>query len=362
MGVVNVIIIKQSLDSFLLLVTLLLLTHANALAMAATTTTKEILVCGATGNTGGATIDALLASPQYAANEIHVRALVRSAQSDKAHALQEKGVTLLEGSYDDTDSLKAALDNANACFLCCNNALDQVAWETNVIEAAEQSAACNYLVKVSTVQAKLNDDTTPPYIAPDSVIQYGRYHAAIEERLRSCDSATLMHTILRPNYFMQNGVGDIFGTLPQKMIAYPHKNDYKAALIDLRDIGAVAAQLLLLDEAQLRQTYHGKALNVCGPKAWSIQDLAHLYSKALHDVPIQFVRCDAAAYSKGLEGAGFPEWLAASVTKTHSVFWDGNALDFESSPEVKALLPKFRTLEEWVAEMAPLVSFPQETK
>lgn len=317
---------------------------------------KQILFFGGTGNTGAAAINTLLASPQFAAQEIAVKALVRDATSDKAKALQAKGVQLCEGSYDNPGSLQMALKDAQACFLCCSNCLDQVELETNVIEAAEASATCQYLVKVSTAQAIIpNQDKIPPYIAPDSIIQYGTYHAAIEDRLAQCKN--LKYTVLRPNYFMQNGVGDIFVTIPQnKMIAYPQVNNHKANMVDARDVGTVAAKLLLLEDTD---NYNGKLLNVCGPKAWSLQEIADLYSKSLDHI-ITVVRCSPEEFAQGLvTGAGFPEWLAKSVTKTHSVFWDNNGCSYESSPEVKELLGDHapRTLEQWVQEMAPMVKF-----
>ena len=318
-------------------------------------TTKQAVVFGATGNTGGATVDALLASPQFARGNLQVTALVRDSSSEKAVALQDKGVVLEVGSYDDTNKLQQVLKTADCCFLSCSNCLEQVELETNVIDAAENSDKCLYLVKVSTCQATVPD--TQPYISDDSVIQYGQYHAAIEDRLQRCTK--LKYTSLRPNYFMQNFIGDIFVTLPQnKMIAYPHQNNYKATVIDVRDIGTIAAKLLLLEND--RTKFENKFLNVCGPKSWSMEDIAKEYAKALDGAPIQLVRCSKDDYVNGLvQGAGFPDWLATSVGKTHTVFWDYGGLDYESSDEILDLMSdsKWRGMEDWINEMAPMVQF-----
>jgi uncharacterized protein YbjT (DUF2867 family) len=311
--------------------------------------TKVILVLGATGNTGQGVLATLLTSNEFVQQKLQIRALVRDVNSSKVQVLQKSGVELVKGNFEDKDSLKAAFEGAHACYLACSNQLDQVALETNVIEAAEASSSCTYyFVKLSTCGAK--SETAGSYIGHDSVIEYGRFHAAIEERLAKSD---LLYTILRPNCFFQNHAGDIFGTLPQKIIAYPHETA-KASLVDTRDVGAIAAKLLLLPEFE---PHSGKTYDVCGPKAWSAKELAELYSKCLNDAPIQAVKCDTVSFQRGLEGAGFPEWLAVAVTANNAVFWGEGYLEYESSPEIKTLLPTFRTMEEWAKEMTPLVEF-----
>jgi uncharacterized protein YbjT (DUF2867 family) len=309
---------------------------------------KVILVCGASGNTGEGVVAALLTSDEFVQQKLQIRALVRDANSNKAQLLQKSGVEVVEGNFGDQDSLKAALEGAHACYLACSNQLDQVALETNVIDAADASSSCTYLIKLSTCGAK--SESVGSYIGHDSVIEYGRFHAAIEEHLAKSD---LLYTVLRPNCYIQNHAGDIFGTLPQKIIAYPHETA-KASLVDTRDVGAIAAKLLLLPEFE---PHSGKTYDVCGPKAWSAKELAELYSKCLNDAPIQAVKCDTVSFQRGLEGAGFPEWLAVAVTANNAEFWGEGCLDYESSPEIKSLLPTFRTMEEWAKEMTPLVEF-----
>ena len=61
-------------------------------------------------------------------------------------------------------------------------------------------------------------------------------------------------TVLSPNCFMSNHLGDIFGTLPTNKIVYPVDPDAKAAIVDPRDVGDIAAQLLLSSDPS---AYHG---------------------------------------------------------------------------------------------------------
>lgn len=68
--------------------------------------TKPILlITGATGNQGGATIYELLRRPSH----WDVRALVRNPDAPKAAALAARGVTLVRGDLNDAASLRAAL-------------------------------------------------------------------------------------------------------------------------------------------------------------------------------------------------------------------------------------------------------------
>ena len=333
----------------LILLLLIFVCTIDALASKSTMATKVILVCGASGNTGEGVVAALLTSDEFVQQKLQIRALARDANSIKAQLLQKRsGVELVEGNFDDKDSLKAALEGVHACYLACSNQLDQVALETNVIDAADASSSCTRLVKLSTCGAK--SEAAGSCIGHDSVIEHGGFHAAIEERLAKSD---LLHTILRPNCFMQNHAGDVFATLPQKSIVHPHETA-RASLIDARDVGAIAAKLLLLPEIE---NHSGKTCDVCGPKAWSVKELADLCSKCLNNAHIQAIKCNADSFQRGLEGAGFPEWLALAVTANHAVFWREGHLEYESSPEIKSLLPTFRTMEEWAKEMTPLVEF-----
>ena len=56
---------------------------------------KVLAVCGATGNQGGSVIDSILGDQQTKA-QWKLRGLTRSAQSEKAKALAEKSVEVVE--------------------------------------------------------------------------------------------------------------------------------------------------------------------------------------------------------------------------------------------------------------------------
>ena len=72
----------------------------------------KVAVCGATGQQGGATVEALL---KYGP-EITIRALTRDPTARKAAALAAKGVEPVKADFDDLESLKAAFEGCDAVF------------------------------------------------------------------------------------------------------------------------------------------------------------------------------------------------------------------------------------------------------
>ena len=71
---------------------------------------KTILVFGATGNMGGSVIHAILGKGY------DLRALVRDPQNTKSELLRKKGVNLVEGNFDDYQSMVSAAKGADIVY------------------------------------------------------------------------------------------------------------------------------------------------------------------------------------------------------------------------------------------------------
>lgn len=295
------------------------------------------LVAGGTGQVGSACVRALSAAG------VIVKVLSRDPSVSKAQSLTDlPGVTIVKGDYSDGSSLVEALEGVEATFLGCSNFEGQVEAEKNFIDRAVESGSCRYLVKLGTCGAA-------GYTAKDSLIQYGRYHAEIEEHL--AQQASLQWTVLRPNDFMQNHMGDIFGTLPLGIVAYPLPNDSEATVVDARDVGDLAAKLMLATPDY--EKHAGKVYDVCGPTPIHTQALATMYTDALKR-PIVPVTTTPEEWASNAEKAGFPAWLAKAVCINFTEFWAKGELNYPSSSEVLEVCAPKRTMEMWVAEHAPL--------
>jgi uncharacterized protein YbjT (DUF2867 family) len=188
-----------------------------------------ILVTGATGNIGGATLAALVASGAP------VRALSRSERS------WPEGVEGVTGDLDDADSLVRAADGVKAVFLLSGYA------GTERLLAALAAGGAERAVLLSGSGAGSGDTSNA----------VAGYQIESERIVRA---SGLDWTVLQPNSFMSNALdwipqlasGDVvrgpFGAVP-------------IAVIDPADVGAVAA--LALSEPG----HAGKTYRLSGPES-----------------------------------------------------------------------------------------------
>ena len=110
----------------------------------------------------------------------------------------------------------------------------------------------------------------------------------------------------------------------------------------------LAAALLLAPDPSV---YHALKLDVSGPEAISMASIAALYTEALGR-PVQPIQCSVDDWVAGAVGGGFEDWLAKAVSHNFDR-WAAGDLQFETSPEARALsLPK-RPMSQWIKEWAP---------
>ncbi|QQC93011.1 NmrA family NAD(P)-binding protein [Streptomyces alfalfae] len=195
--------------------------------------TGTIAVFGATGQQGGAVVDALLD------HKAPVRALVRSLQSDRAQALAARGVELAAIRADDPASLAAALATVEAFYFMTP--------EANSLEEVEAE------IRVGTALVDAAAETGVPHVVFNSVFGADResgvpHHDSkhwIEEHLRK--SGLMRATMVRATAFMENFVTVMAPSLEhgEIVLRLPLPEDVALKMISVRDIGRVAAALLL---------------------------------------------------------------------------------------------------------------------
>ncbi len=240
---------------------------------------KTILITGATGNTGSATL-------QYLKGKgFDLRAMTRAAE--KATALEKEGISAVIADYSDPASLDKALAGVERAFLVHTPSLQIPHHEKAFIDAAKK-AGVKKIVKVSVIGA-----------GHDAPLRLARMHAEVEDYLMQSGIA---YTILRPHSFMQNLLGNI-PTIQGQGAMYSNHGEARVPLIDARDIGAVAAAALT------EEGHDGKAYTLTGPAAVSYQEVAGAIGRAIGK-EVHFVNVPDQAARQGLMGAGFPEWLA----------------------------------------------------
>ncbi len=252
-----------------------------------------ILISGATGKIGGELVRLLRD------RDVPVRALVRSAE--KAAPLEALGTQTVLGEFDDDDALAVALLGVDRFFVLAAPGPDMVRHHMNAIRAARE-ARVKHLVKLSALGAKAGSDI-------HVVDWHGQTDAEVER-------SGLRFTILRPGSFMQNLLGQAAAIREGQLVG--GAGDGAVALVDARDIAAVAARVLADTD------HEGKVYEITGPAALSYKDMAkHLATATRRKV--KYVSLPPDEYARRLRQAGYPDWLASDLAALEAGWATGNA-------------------------------------
>ena len=247
-----------------------------------------IVVTGATGNVGSALIEELAAMGGPA------RALVHTPE--KVATVEREGVEAKVGDFGAPETLDAVLEGAERAFLLTPPDPRQPEWENNFIEAAER-VGVRHIVKQSVLGAD-----------PDSPMRLGQIHGECERLL---EESSMAWTFLRPNLFMQTTL-----TFAEQVAAdgrfYAPLAEAKTSMIDVRDVGAVAAKTLT------EEGHEGKVHELTGPEAISHRDIAQKLSKVLGK-PVEHVEVSFEEARGAMIEMGMPEWLADALFELFEV-------------------------------------------
>ncbi|MBX7059975.1 MAG: NAD(P)H-binding protein [Leptospirales bacterium] len=113
------------------------------------------------------------------------------------------------------------------------------------------------------------------------------------------ESSGLDHTIIRPNWFMQNfNTFWVEGIRKDRKIYFPG-GEARTSFIDARDISAVAAKLVAGRE------FLQQAINLTGPQALSHAEVAAQISAAI-DQKVEYVDISSQQFQDSLAAAGLP--------------------------------------------------------
>ena len=254
-----------------------------------------ILITGATGTTGREVVQELRRLGAKG-----VRALVRDPA--RADFIREAGFETIAGDFGRPETLDAALEGVERALLLTPPTPDTVSQHQDFIVAAV-GAGLRHVVKLSAIAADAD--------APEG---FGRWHGQSENLLKT---SGLRWTILRPNFFMQNLLGQA-GQIASTGSIYQPVGDARASFIDVRDIAAVAARALTEDG------HEGQTYTLTGPEALSYHDVAAKLSGAAGR-GIDYVPVSPEQFRAGALGAGLPEWLVSALERLNEMFASGQA-------------------------------------
>ena len=247
-----------------------------------------ILVTGATGKNGVEILKRLSGRVE------RIRAMVHKP-SDAKNSTPHPALEFVAGDFDDPQSLRKVLKDVQRAFLVTNSS-DRVEERQLRFVHLAREAGVKHIVYLSQLHA-----------ATDSPLRFLRYHAAIEEALRS---SGMTYTNLRPNLYMQ-GLLMIGRSIASEGRFFAPAGEARVSVVDVRDIAAVAV-------AALTQSQHeGKTYDVTGPAALTHAGMAAQLSAALGRA-VAFVDVPEREFREVLRSFHMPDWQADGLIEDYA--------------------------------------------
>ena len=245
---------------------------------------NKILVTGANGNVGRHTVEVL---KNKDANFI---AGVNSGSID--------GVENINIDYANIASLETAMQGISTVFLVLPNHPDMVQWGRNIIAAAKNKGV-KHIVRSSGSLAKA-----------DSSLQIIELLTATDNDLKE---SGIDYTITAPQFFMQNFI-NFFGEDYKSGTIYQPAAEGKIGWVDLRDIGAVNAEVLINPE-----NYKGKTLTITGSENLSYTEAVNQMNNVLGKDAQYVVIPDEAAVDAMTELQFPPFIIDLMISLNHTI-------------------------------------------
>lgn len=253
-------------------------------------TMKSVLITGATGNVG---IE-VIASLRSLNVSLEIIAGVRDIGAD-ALKLAAFDVTLRLFDFTDIGTYDAALAGCSYLFLMRPPAISAVAKYFKPLIAAAKRAGIQHIVFLSVQGAEKS-----------SIIP----HHKIETWLAG---SGIPYTFLRPAYFMQNFTTTLHMDLVDKLRIFLPAGKAKFTLVDVRDVGCVAAIVLSAPGRHERKIYEltsDEALSFCRMAA-QLSEVLGRRIKYVSPTLLQFYRVKRTA--------GVPRPLILVMMMLHSL-------------------------------------------
>ena len=186
-------------------------------------TDRTLLITGATGKQGGATIRSLNGS------DFQLRAMTRRPHGEAARELKNRGIEVVEGDLDDEESLKRVLDGVWGVYAVQNT------WEAGVEREEEQGKRIAKVARDKGVQHFVYTSVGSAHRRTG--IPHFENKVRVEETVKQLKFPS--HVILRPVFFMENLPSPWFVNGDKLTTAL--KPETKLQMVAVDDIGKFSA-------------------------------------------------------------------------------------------------------------------------
>jgi uncharacterized protein YbjT (DUF2867 family) len=246
---------------------------------------KTILVTGATGHQGGASLRHLRE------RGFPVRVLTRDPEQPKARALNGHGIEVVRGDLNDAAGLTRAVDDIYGVHSVQDSKAgpeNEVRMGTNLADVAKRSGVAHF---VYSSVGSADQHTGIPHF--DSKFR-------IEEHVRGTG---MPFTIVRPTFFMENWLGMREG-IDNGELRLPLTPDTRLQMIAVSDIGGVVAMAF-----EKPGKWNGRAIDLAGDEL-SMTELAQAFGlSAGREVRYVQVPWDDFEQQAGKEIATMYRWF-----------------------------------------------------
>jgi uncharacterized protein YbjT (DUF2867 family) len=308
---------------------------------------RTVAVCGATGQQGGATVDALVKLGGF-----KIKAITRDPTSAKSQALAAKdGVVAIKAEFDDVESLKAAFEGCDAVFAvtdfwaaCGLDPAKELQQGKNLVDAAAATGVKHFVFSSLEDTRPLIGDAVKPVNGTYTVPHFdakGEIEKYMFEKLPKSSTALIT------SIFMQNILPG-GGMTPNKQedgsfsMFMPCPGSTKLSWCSTEDIGNVAAAII----KQGPKKWGGKTAGVAGDHA-SLDDLAEIISK-ITGVTVKTVAAPADVWVETVQKFGMPQLAALDMANMFVYYDKVGMLSLRPLAGTKKLYPGVQSLEQFL--------------
>ncbi|GAB1484269.1 NmrA family NAD(P)-binding protein [Treponema sp.] len=226
----------------------------------------RILITGATGNVGEATIEAL---GTYSVNvEARPLEIVAAVRDPARFATKKTGISAVRFDFMDTSTWSTTLEGLDALLLVRPPAISNI--DKSLGPFIRELSARGTQNSPKIVFLSLQGVQSMPYVP----------HAKVEKCIRQ---SGLPFVMLQPSFFMQNVAGTHRQEIAERGEIFIPAGKGRTNFIDARDIGEVAAKVLV------ENGHEGKAYELTGSDVLDYYEVASILTEVLGK-PIRYLK------------------------------------------------------------------------
>lgn len=247
---------------------------------------NKILITGGTGQFGRAAIEFLLKKGILCSQ---ISALVKDG--NKALDLKEKGVSIIEGNYNDYSSLLNAFNGIDKLlFVSSSDMVNRMFQHENVVKAAKE-AGVKHIIYTSSERKSESEESPLSFVSGS--------HIATENAIKK---SGITYTIMRNNLYMDMLPWFLGENILETGIFFP-AGDGKVRFILRSEMAEVAANILITNNHENKEYY------ISGSTPVSFEQIAGILSE-ITSKAINYNSTDYQDYVETIVGTGIPKEYA----------------------------------------------------